>query len=700
MQRSLASPPSILRALRGFRSSIAPLCLGLFVLHATSTPARAGAPATGIAAVRTGVVAQDEFLAAFQAALKKKDEAAMQELVSSRPTEAQQAIASTCERIVEGTSEELEILIDALGTAWRGAFDSRFASKMYEYASLLRPEVKAARAVLMERYVGEVARWEEIMASGSYRDLKGLGFELESYAKGFLELGDLYNASEAYRRHAWSLEEEFLGEEAELEVASEGFREMLRLRDELDLKDEHYKKAAARLDVLENAGVGSGEFTGSLAGKAKREAASAAAVTVGLEFELVKNIEGDRPYYCTDIIFQMWPTLGLNAEGSSTTFTTMPDDSPKLVRTGASAAIVDVDGDGEGEADIPLTGSITPVQVTLGSGDDARPWAFLTCIGQARDRFQGFDFNLEPSQDYLTIYYAPAASLVGEVLGQPIQVFDDNMDGKYGSEPLPWAHIGTVQGGYGQTDMDSMTIGKEKSARPWSPLTKIGEEWFQLEVEGMQLTATPAVDVATGTLKLDFKGGKPDYVIVQGNTKWGTCFFDLAGAKKGVEVPVGSYYLITGKLTKGKREQTMKALMVPGKDQKGYDVAAEESLTIQLGAPFGFTFEVEDSQDSVRVKGATVAVQGRGGETYERLYNCVVTPEASVRKVGTKKASATETMRTATHQDDLAGPMGFDGAWFPWDLELPKKKSGDEVEVQLTIKKHKLFGKIASEWRQ
>jgi hypothetical protein len=58
-------------------------------------------------------------------------------------------------------------------------------------------------------------------------------------------------------------------------------------------------------------------------------------------------------------------------------------------------------------------------------------------------------------------------------------------------------------------------------------------------------------------------------------------------------------------------------------------------------------------------------------------------------------------MRTATSQEDINVADGdYEIAWFPWDLELAKKKAGDELEVQLSMKKHKLFGKIESEWRK
>ena len=639
------------------------------------------------------------FLDAFKAAMKAGDKDQMQSIVKGSQDEAAVAVIAICEAIAEQPSEELEETISALQVAWRGAFDTKFPHKQYEYFSLMRPEIRGSRAELMTKYVGERTKYETAMAEESYRELPGIGFELEHYAKSFVEIGDLYHASEAWLMHAWSFEEEFLGEDANLNAAFAGLEQGLALRKEIGLIDSKYEKANERFETLKNAGVGSGEFSGSLAGKARREAAEAAAVTVPLEFEVVKNIEGKkRPYYCADVVFQAWPGISLQREGTKQPFPYV-EDSPMLMRTGAASASVDLDGDGAGDVDVPLTGSIVPVEMTLGTGDEARPWAFLAAIGQQRDRYQGFDFNLEATLDQLTIYIAPAASIVGEVLGQPIRVLDDNMDGIYGGKVNYWANIGITSESSGQADVDSVFVGKEKSARPWSPLMKLGEDWFHMEIEGTALTATPESQVETGTLKLDFKGPKPDYVVVTGQTKWGDCYFDLVpGGKKGTEVPAGSYYLISGRVSKGKREQVMKALMLPPSKPKGYNLKAGETLTIQLGAPFGFQFDVSDGSANATVNGQSVAVTGRGGESYQRLWNCVVTPEASMRKAGSKKAYVSEQMKTATHQDDLI-THGYEGAWFPWDIELPKKKEGEEIEVQLFQKKHKLFGKIESEWR-
>lgn len=645
-----------------------------------------------------------DFLPAFEKALAAGDEAKMKELVLADQTGAAEAAVRTCVSIGEQSSEHLEKLYAALSKAWRAAFSTDFVDRQYEYFSLMRPEVRKAWSELHTAFVDERAKYEKAIAEHVARDLPPIGYEMEGYAKGFQEMGDLYHASEAWLMHAWCFEEQYLGENANLETSYNGFEQGIRLRHEVGLMDEALRRAEARKKVLDDAGVGeAGEFRGTVAGKARAEAEAAAAETVPLTFELAEDLEKvQRPYYCADAVFQMWPALALEGEGSKASFPYV-DKGPSVYRTAFAAAAVDVDGDGEGEVEIPLTGKEEAVRITVGQGEDARPWAFLARIGQARDRYQGIDFNLESSAEQLQIYIAPAASLVGEVAGVPLRVYDDNMDAVYGSEPKFWASIGTIRTGAGQADVDSLLVGDEKVARPWSPVSRIGESWYRLAIDGTTLTATPITNMETGTLELDYKGLDPDYLLVQGNTKYGEAFFDLAGkdAKKGLEVPVGTYYLISGKVSKGKREQVMKALIVPPEKAKGWDLAQGENLTIELGAPFGFEFEVRQGSESATVVGSSVVVSGRGGETYQRLWNCVVTPDAVARKVGTKKGGKEVTMRTVQQQEDISeAETGYEVAWFPWDVELEKKKADEELEVQLSMKKHKLFGKIESEWRK
>ena len=60
-------------------------------------------------------------------------------------------------------------------------------------------------------------------------------------------------------------------------------------------------------------------------------------------------------------------------------------------------------------------------------------------------------------------------------------------------------------------------------------------------------------------------------------------------------------------------------------------------MTVQLGAPFVFDFNMSQDAKTVKIEGKSVLVVGRGKETYQRLWNCVATPEVYLRKAGTEE---------------------------------------------------------------
>ena len=175
----------------------------------------------------------------------------------------------------------------------------------------------------------------------------------------------------------------------------------------------------------------------------------------------------------------------------------------------------------------------------------------------------------------------------------------------------------------------------------------------------------------------------------------------MPGGKKGTEVPAGSYTLYAGRVTKGKRDQTMKALILPTKDTPSWTVPAGGDATVKLGSPFGFDFSFTQDEETVTVDGKSVVITGSAGETYQRLWNCPAHIEVSIRKAGGKKGSKGEKMRPAGSQEEIIA-LNNDpqAAWFPiMGDPIKKKKAGEAVEVQLIEKKNKLFGKIESDWK-
>lgn len=628
-------------------------------------------------------------------------------LMRRHQQEAIWAIRQTAELISDGSSDELETDMQALVSTFEKSFDSGFAQIQYDYFSLrLAGPFKKKHRELMDRYFVKQKEFAEASTKKDAPLLDALAQEFDSLGLGFGELGDDYMTAECSIAVGKAFSEELIGAKADLRRVCEGWKSFIAARDKCELHDTLYTQAKELVQHLETTGFGdptkgAGDGAGAPGGEAPAAESNAAATPLNSTFALVPDIEAiQRPLYSADSNYQIWAGVSLAKEGSTSTFQGM-DKSPSVVRTGATKASLDLNGDGTGEVDVALTGKITPVQCTLGEGDEARPWGFLAVSGIEQDTYQGFRLNLAPTTDFMTIYVAPAGSLVGTVGGVRVQVFDDNMDGVYGSPPKEWQYIGLIEGS-AQRDVDSIVVGEAKFARPWSKLQKIGDAWYKLERSptGFDLQAT-RVDVQTGTLQLDLKGVDATWMIVRGIGEQTDLFYDLVnGGAKSVEVPAGGYELYVGQVASGKRAQMMKALVLPGKNTPYWKVSPGGTTKVSLGAPFGFTFKYQQDDKTVTVEGPSIAVTGKSQETYQRLWNCVVAPEVNLRKAGSGKGKKEGKLQPVTDQESIYQNYNNDYrvVYFPVTAPLEKPKEGETVEVQLFEKKNKLFGKIESEF--
>jgi hypothetical protein len=628
----------------------------------------------------------------------------MAALIRKHESEAVLAVVETCEAIGDGSNDVLETEIEALDKAWRKAYDSRFVDKQYRFFALdLQPNYKKHRIELLARYKVKFREYEGAEKAKEVGKLPALGLEFQAFGDQFAELGDHYMAARCYNIYAVCFDEPLNGDKADLKRACEGWGLFVKERDLAELRDKFYGEAKGRFDKLEFDGFGDPSK-----GPGARNAAKAAADTsyqpqpLAATFEVVADIEAiQRPMYTADSNYQAWPSLALKAVDTSDSFATVKKDSPTVHRLGANKAMVDTDGDGTGDVDIPLTGKITPVQLKLGSGDGQRDWAFLVCIGQQQDTFQGFRFNLGPDDNALNLYIAPAASLVGAVEGVRLQILDDNMDGLYGSAPQEWAYQGLVEGAF-QRDVDSVVVGESKVARPWSRLQKVGSAWYELapNEHGNDITFKKA-DVESGTLQLDFKGVPVNWLVVRGTGTNNDLLYEVVnGGTNKVEVPVGSYELFSGQVSQGKKSQMTKALVLPGANSRSWKVEAGATTKLELGAPFTLDFKVAQDAETITVEGPSIVVQGRGGETYQRLWNCVLAPEVNLRKAGSTKGKKEAKLVPVTSQEELeALKWDFKAAWFPVGQPIQKTQPGETFEAQLFEKKNKLFGKLESDWK-
>lgn len=646
--------------------------------------------------------AQDDakaFRTEFQAAMKLNSREEMARLVQQNVGPAVEWIIETVEEVADRPSDATFDRLDAFKQSWRDSMDTDFVEDMERYFSLMDPVTKRERSSIRLRYNRSNGEYQGNLEVKDGQVFGRLSLEFETLADAFEQVGDRYFASQCWFIVASCWDEEYRGNKADLAKAAEAYQKALRHREAIQLEDRLYTLNKARFETLVRLGFGpEGSVPTAQPGAPAPVASAGGPISVPMTFALVEEIDDvERPSYFADPVYQMWTGVSLEGKGSSTTFPRIPD-GPTVMRLGAADVQLDTNGDGKGDQPIPLTGNLEPVRFNAGSGDTTRACAVLTTTGIEKDVYQGFDMNLAATDDYMTLFYVGAGSMQGVIGETPVRVIDEDVDGVYGNVPRLWGHVGASDGAF-QPEVDSVVLGDADRAVPWSEFTQVDGKWYKLELvaNGTELRATPT-ELATGHLRLKYKGPKPTWLVVQGGGTYERCFYDLADAgSKGVEVPIGRYKLFFGEVRKGKKQQTVKTLILPGASTPGWTVDAGGTVDVELGAPYGFDFRYDTGDESVTVEGQSVVVVGSANERYERPWNCVAHPEVSVRKKGSKRGSKPEEMGSVMTQNELV-ELGWPSAWFPRDTVV-EKKAGEEVEVQLTEKKHALFGKIESVWK-
>jgi len=667
------------------------------------------------------IAAQDsylEFRNQFKQAMEIKATSTMAQLVKRNQAEAVDWIMLTAETISINPSDEVYDRMNALETAWKTSMETEFASNMKEYFDLLEGSTKRDRAKFKQDYEKAKSKYWKNDKKKDGPTYVLLSRDLEALANSFAKIGDRYHASDCWTLYRMCFDEYNRGPYEEKGTRRykvyKGASQCMAHREAIGLKDRIYLNNKQIADFLkangyakESSGEEGGEEAGPGAkpGAPMKPKASGAEIATPLEFEAMKDLGGfQRPSYFSDGLYPMWSVVymgGKAGPGSKGKVVSLDKLSPTFYRTGASEVKIDTDGDGAGDKKVPLTGNMELIEFQIGDGDEKRDWACMSIVGMEQDLFQGFEQHLGVSDWGVSLYVFNAASVVGEVGGEKIQILDDNGDGVFGSPPKEWGHAGLTAGQM-HPEMDCIRIGKSKRAQPWSEYQKVDDAWYRLIVgsKGDEIVSTP-VTLETGTLKLKFKGGKPSWMVVQGKGKYEGCYYDLlAGGSKGVEVPVGSYDLYCGDLRKGKKRQTAKTLVLPGEDMESWTVVAGKTTTVELGGPFKLEFTFEMADPGVRVAGGTVVVVGEAGERYERPWNCRPAPDVYWRKIGSKKGNKAERMKLITDQYVMnEDKKGWSKVWFPLDCEFDVNNI-EQVELQLTEKKNALFGKIESIWKE
>ena len=678
--------------------------LGLAPLLAPVVTARV--PAGPVLAPQDRAV---EFRQKLKAAVTIKNYDEVSKLLRQYQEEAVNHVDELATTMASANSEEIEKEFEMLTKCWKDVYKTDFVTKVYTYNSGLAGDAprRKERFALLDQYRKSMQK----LAANYNGPKDGPTFELCSgelqvICENFVRIGDYLSAARVASAVAICHDITYrTKEEADLKKTCEFYGKAVEYFDQVQLTYSFYMQCKARYESLAREGHGpeAPPDPNAPAAPTQPTANAAAAVTVKTSFEVLKGVDDfQRPNFYADELYAVWPVVPLAGKGSTGKFQSL-ERGPLVLRPDASKVGLDLDHDGNPDKLIPLTGNFATVDFEIGEGAEKRKFAFGFRTGIQQDVFQGLQTNLQPDDTQMRFYVINAGSVVTDVNGTALRILDDNMDGLYGGVPKSFSYGGLADGMF-QPEFDCMVIGTGKRAVPWSKYAQVGGAWYQLEPQkgGVELTATP-LTLETGTVKLEFKGPMPTWLVLKGTDKLEGCFFDIVDpAKKPVTLPVGTYELFAGELRQGKKAQTVKCLILPGSDTKRWSVKAGQETVVQLGGPFKFEFGVESAEETVTVKGKSLAVIGAARERYERLWNCVPRPEVSVRKAGTKKGSKPEKMHVVLdlleRNEDGSFKYTEADTWRPVDTAYPIRK-GEAVELQLVEKKNKLFGEIESDWK-
>ena len=641
-----------------------------------------------------------EFRDQFDQALKLNSKSRMDELMRTKEDLAINLILVTAEGVSATPNEALLTRFEGLRESWKRVYDTKFPDKLERMFARMNAGTKRQRLALKLKYEELTRNVYEFQQQKNKAAIKAAAEQLLEMADGFKKMGDQWHEAQCLAWAAPSLDETYQGKDADLDACADAYARAIEVRKAIGVKDATYKGFTTRSKNLTGLGYGTaGAVKGGKAGAKATKGPQPAgdAVVAALEFEELKPLKDlGRPNYYLDEHRQIWPAVALKAPGSRAEIPRV-DGAPVVIREGAAQIVLDADGDGKGDIDWPTKGKFENLVLELGSGDTKRKWAVLTEVGRQEDFYQGQPMNLLATDGQYLVYYIPGGCMKGTVSGETIRVYDDNLDGVYGSPASSWQHFGLVTGD-AQFEFDSIRVGKEKKARPFSEYVDLGSAgWHQIKTEnkGTSLSAQP-VTLTTGSVQVKGKGVKPEYYVLRGvDDSFKKTFIDVSGGKK-VDVPAGRWELAFGLVRKGKKMQQMKAVIQPTEGMERIIVKPGETTVIGYGSPYKFDFKFETDGRNVTVDGKTVRILGSGGEAYDRFYNCVPYVDVGVRRKGGKRANANMRMKPVVDNLGLE-KHGWQGMWKPVTDSVPLKEA--EVEVQLVEKKNKLFGKVESDWK-
>jgi hypothetical protein len=373
-----------------------------------------------------------------------------------------------------------------------------------------------------------------------------------------------------------------------------------------------------------------------------------------------------------------------------------------LSRDGIETFLIDSNGDGE--ADARFAGSSTPSRIEVPTVK-GRNWPIMVCtLGQRELMFDG-EYNYAPTAGGARVRFFPATYWEGEVLGETWKVYDTNMDGVFGVAWENWDDLITPYDADDHviwTEPDAVLIGRAKKGLPLSKIMPVGEDFYRVSEDPRKETLSlQKMSLATGTVQVDFDSKvAPAHLVVQEIDKLDGSYFDILPPRRGkhVTLPVGTYKLCMGRITKGSKTNQDQIRIYSGRAEP-FKVKEGQVTKLALGAPYSLTFKQAVDGDERVLDTRSIRVFGRGGLEYSMFFDDPLQPTVEVRTPEGKKAGKPSKLRKVGVGEWEVNTRTPDNIlWFPFEYRVDAP-SGKLFEMRLTQKSHALLGgPLESDW--
>ncbi|MBZ0150601.1 MAG: hypothetical protein K8J09_03645 [Planctomycetes bacterium] len=391
-------------------------------------------------------------------------------------------------------------------------------------------------------------------------------------------------------------------------------------------------------------------------------------------------------------------------------------------RNGANKFAVGLSGDDPklGAVEVEATPKAKPSPFFL-DADKKVPYAMFFWLGSEREMVNEAECNMAASDQVANVYYRSAASWKTTIGSDTLTLYDDNASG-YPADGDPFEPLlrlptqGEYDGeGTGVPKLDSMRVGKGPRV-PFSEFVKLSTGWSHIKRgagEDLGMRPLNPEYVKSGKIKLLWNGPKPTapvQLVVQGLGDYKGAMFDIASGKE-VEVPAGEYRVIWGRVMSGKGVRAQVATIYRG-ESKPFAVEAGQTFVLKMGAPFTLDF-TRRGDGSATIHALSLLVREASGCVLTEFHNITLACEVLVAKEADGKGAKPigkfvhftdpELVNKASGKFNNLGllvacwpmPDGYKGD----DLVLSLKLPADGMKLGLLVKKHALFGSLATIWR-